>query len=86
MHLKKTEIGMKTLQKPAPYLKLRMRQISNLTDGTLSRGSIQSLMQRDLGDELHWLLQNGLIDKHVNAFFKVNQKPMQCGTNNSVRS
>ena len=86
MHLKKTEIGMKTLQKPAPYLKLRMRQISNLTDGTHSRGSIQSLMQRDLGDELHWLLQNGLIDEHVNAFFKVNQKPMQCGTNNSVRS
>ena len=86
MHLKKTETGIKTLQKPAPYLMLRMRQISILAGQAHSRGSIQSLMQRDIGDELHWLLQNALIDEHVNAFFKVNQKPMQCGANNSIRS
>ncbi len=86
MHLKKTETGIKTLQKPAPYLMLRMRQISILAGRTHSRGSIQSLMQRDIGDELHWLLQNALIDEPVNAFFKVNQKPMQCGANNSIRS
>ena len=85
MHLKKTEIGMKTLQKPAPYLKLRMRQISNLTDGTHSRGSIQSLMQRDLGDELHWLLQSGFLDEQVNARYEVSEKRMQSQDNKFVQ-
>jgi hypothetical protein len=85
MQLKKTEKGKEALQKPDLYLKPRMRQILILADGTHSRGSIQDLLERDIGAELHWLLQSGFLDEQVNARYEVNQKDMEREDINSVR-
>ena len=85
MQLKKTERGKEALQNPDLYLQPRIRQILILADGTHSRGSIQDLMERDIGAELHWLLQSGLLDEQVNARYEVNQKRMQSEDNNFFR-
>jgi hypothetical protein len=85
MRLKKTESGKKALLNPDLYLKPRLRQILILADGTHSRGSIQDHMERDIGAELHWLLQSGLLDEQVSARYEVNQKRMQSEDSNFVR-
>lgn len=72
MQLKKTDRGVEALLNPDLYLKPRMLQILTLADGTHSRGSIQDLMERDIGAELHWLLQIGYLDEKVNARYEVN--------------
>ena len=85
MQLKKTERGKEALQNPDLCLKPRIRQILMLADGTHSRGSIQDLMEHDIGAELHWLLQSGFLDEQVNARYEVNQKGMQRDDSKSVR-
>ena len=85
MQLKKTERGMEALQNPDLYLKPRIRQILILADGTHTRGSIQDLMERDIGAELHWLLQSDFLEEHVNARYGLSQRRMQCKVKNSVQ-
>jgi hypothetical protein len=85
MKLKKTERGKEALQNPDLCLKPRIRQILILADGTHSRGSIQDLMERDIGSELHWLLQSGFLNEQVNARYEVSQRCMQSEDNKSVQ-
>jgi hypothetical protein len=85
MQLKKTERGKEALQNPDLYLQPRIRQILILADGTHSRGSIQDLMERDIGAELHWLLQSGFLNEQVDARYEVRQRPMQSEDNKSVQ-
>jgi hypothetical protein len=85
MQLKKTERGMQALRNPDLYLKPRIRQILMLANGTHSRGSIRDLMERDIGAELHWLLQRDFLEEKVNARYEVNQIRMKREDINSVR-
>ena len=85
MQLKKTESGMEALQNTDLYLRPRMRQILILADGVHSRGSMQDLLERDIGAELHWLIQSGFLDEQVNSRYEVSKKRIQSKDNNSVQ-
>lgn len=72
MDLIKTKIGWEALQNPDVVLKPRMRQILILANGSHSRDSIHDLLERDIGAELHWLLQSGFLEQQVNWRYAVN--------------
>lgn len=67
MKLIKTEKGREALRSRDPYLAPRERQIVILANGTHSRESIQELMARDIGPELHRLLQSGYLEEGAGA-------------------
>jgi hypothetical protein len=73
MHLMKTESGKEALQNPDILLKPRIRQILILADGSQSRDSIQDLLERDIGSELYWLLQSGLVEEQEDLRYAVNR-------------
>ena len=65
MKLIKTDKGREALRSHDPHLAPRERQIVILANGAQSRGSIQQLMARDIGAELHRLLQSGYLEECV---------------------
>jgi hypothetical protein len=79
MALVKTEIGRAALHSHDLGLKPRMHQILVLANGTHSRESIQDLMERDIGAELHWLLQSGYLEETVDMRYAVDRmcKPLE---------
>jgi hypothetical protein len=88
MALVKTESGKAALQSRDLGLKPRMRQIMVLANGTHSRESIQDLMERDIGAELHWLLESGYLEETVVARYAVERKskPQETQQQTSRRS
>jgi hypothetical protein len=77
MHLIKTERGRKALQNPDILLEPRIRQILILANGSQSRDSIQDLLERDIGSELYWLHQSGLVEEQVDLRYAVRRLDMQ---------
>lgn len=75
MALAKTEGGKAALQRRDLGLTPRMRQIMVLANGTHSRDSIQDLMERDIGAELHWLLQSGYLEETIDIRYAVDRMP-----------
>jgi hypothetical protein len=67
MKLIKTEKGREALRSRDPDLAPRERQIVILANGTHSRESIQELVARDIGPELHRLLQSGYLEERAGA-------------------
>jgi len=67
MQLIKTDKGREALRSRDPDLTPIERQIVILANGTHSRVSIQQLMARDVGSELHRLLQLGYLEERVDA-------------------
>lgn len=65
MKLIKTEKGRVALRMRDPDLMPHERQIVILANGAHSRASIQQLMARDIGPELHRLLQSGYLEECV---------------------
>jgi hypothetical protein len=65
MQLIKTDKGREALRRRDPHLAPIERQIVILANGTHSRSSIQRLMARDIGSELHRLLQFGYLEEQV---------------------
>ena len=65
MYILKTENGREIEQNPDIFLKARTRQILGLADGTHSRSSIEDLLEHDIGAELYWLIQSGLVEEQV---------------------
>jgi hypothetical protein len=80
MRLVKTEIGQEALQNRDQCLKPRMLQILSLANGTHSRESIQDLMERDIGAELHWLLQSGYVEEEVDYRYRVVGSSLNAGS------
>jgi hypothetical protein len=76
MSLVKTEIGKEALQNRDLALKPRMRQIMILANGSHSRESIQDLMERDIGAELHWLLESGYLEETRDIRYAVQRQPL----------
>jgi hypothetical protein len=72
MYLFKTENGREVEQNPSIILKARTRQVLSLADGTHSRSSIEDLLDHDIGAELYWLLQSGLVEEQVRMRSVVN--------------
>jgi hypothetical protein len=77
MHLIKTESGRKALQNTDILLKSRIRQILILANGSQSRDSIQDLLERDIGSELYWLIQSGLVEEQVDLRYAVRRLDKQ---------
>jgi len=73
MKLIKTEKGREALRSRDPYLAPIERQIVILANGSHSRESIQELMARDIGPELHRLLQSGYLEEHAGASHAAHQ-------------
>jgi len=71
MPLVKTESGKVALLNRDLGLKPRMRQVLILANGVHSRESIQDLMERDIGAELHWLLASGFLEETVDPRYAV---------------
>jgi hypothetical protein len=67
MALAKTDNGREALRSRDPNLSPRERQILILFNGTRSRASVQQLMQRDIGMELHRLLEFGYLEESIGA-------------------
>jgi hypothetical protein len=88
MALVKTESGKTALQSRDLGLTPRMRQIMVLANGTHSRESIQDLMERDIGAELHWLVQSGYLDETVDTRYAVDRirKPLETQQQTTRRS
>ena len=77
MYLFKTENGREVEQNPDIFLKARTRQILGLADGTHSRSSIEDLLEHDIGAELYWLIQSGLVEEQVRMRSAVNHTGLQ---------
>lgn len=88
MALAKTEGGKAALQRRDLGLTPRMRQILVLANGTHSRDSIQDLMERDIGAELHWLLQSGYLEEAIDIRYAVDRirKPLDTQQQTTRRS
>jgi hypothetical protein len=88
MALLKTEGGKAALQRRDLGLTPRMRQIMILANGSHSRDSMQDLMERDIGAELHWLLQNGYLEEAIDIRYAVEPvpKPLQAPQQTTRRS
>ena len=67
MKLIKTDKGRQALRSREPHLTPRERQIVILANGGHSRLSMQELMARDIGPELHRLLQSGYLEESTGA-------------------
>ena len=88
MALLKTEGGKAALQRRDLGLTPRMRQIMVLANGTHSRDYMQDLMERDIGAELHWLLQSGYLEEAIDTRYAVDPvpKPLQAPQQTTRRS
>lgn len=67
MKLIKTDKGREALRSRDPHLAPRERQIVILANGAHSRVSLQELMARDIGPELHRLLQSGYLEERLDT-------------------
>ena len=67
MKLIKTDKGRQALRSREPHLTPRERQIVILANGGHSRLSMQQLMARDIGPELHRLLESGYLEESTGA-------------------
>ncbi|WP_180125530.1 hypothetical protein [Rhodoferax sp. BLA1] len=63
MTLIKTDKGREALRSRDPHLAPRERQIVILANGTHSRVSLQQLLARDIGPQLHRLLASGYLEE-----------------------
>ena len=75
MKLIKTEKGRVALRMRDPNLMPHERQIVILANGAHSRVSIQQLMARDIGAELHRLLQSGYLEECVGVSHGTHHAP-----------
>jgi FixJ family two-component response regulator len=72
----KTESGRDALRRRDSNLSPRERQIIILFNGTHSRATIQQLMMRDIGVELHRLLEFGYLEERIGAIPTTNRAPL----------
>ena len=63
MKLIKTDKGREALRSRDPHLAPRERQIMILANGSHSRVSLQQLLARDIGPQLHRLLASGYLEE-----------------------